>query len=353
MRWCALSQSASAERYQISPRTRDERDEPALGDPVEQALVAAVERGAGAVQHLLVGILFHIQEALREAGAQAHHVALFDRDLVLLQDRHQVVEADQLALVAIMRLEVDHHRAALDRLRRHVLDAEAARADMTLIRLAGGVVERAHDMLVGAIAVVVDHLGLAVAVGVEELADMGEAVPLRRVLQRHHDDVVADDIGVAVVVPAQRVVHDRAAVALGRAQRRRVAARVEHVAAGIVERQRQAEAQPLLHLGDALEHLPGRQQVEAPQLVVGPPIAPGRAGRAALPARVLGHRRSSYVAVIASVAKQSHSSIAPVPAGDCFGALRAPRNDTRCGGAIIQNSFINSTWSCNGSGGPS
>src|SRR6266852_9455754 len=77
LRWCALSQSASAERYQISPRTTpslkrqcaskgpprrgaratprpvivgDERDEAAPGDPVEEALVAPVERGAGVVQ---------------------------------------------------------------------------------------------------------------------------------------------------------------------------------------------------------------------------------------------------------------------------------------------------------------
>ena len=46
---------------------------------------------AQAVQHLRVGLL--MSKALREAGAQAQHVALFHLDLILLHDRHQVVEA--------------------------------------------------------------------------------------------------------------------------------------------------------------------------------------------------------------------------------------------------------------------
>ena len=100
----------------------------------------------------------------------------------------------------------------------------------------------------GAVAVVVDRLGDAVAVGVELGADVRERVPLRRVLQpeRHlvvgpdveklsspfahlaHGDVV-EDLGVALHV-------------LGRREARRVAPLVQRGAARVVERQAQAEA---------------------------------------------------------------------------------------------------------------
>ena len=56
----------------------------------------------------------------------------------------------------------------------------------------------------GAVAVVVDRLGLAVAVGIEQLADMGEAVPLGRVLGVQDDEVVADDVGRIGLVVARR-----------------------------------------------------------------------------------------------------------------------------------------------------
>ena len=77
--------------------------------------------------------------------------------------------------------------------------------------------------------------------------------------------------------PLQPVVHVRPAVAQRRPQHRRMAARVEHVAARVVERQAQAEGQALAHFGDALLHLLRREQVQPAELVVGPEIAPGRA----------------------------------------------------------------------------
>ena len=56
-----------------------------------------------------------------------------------------------------------------------------------------------------------------------------------------------------------------------------MAARVEHVAAGIVERQAEAEGDALSHLGRRLQPLFRRQKIDPPELIVGPEIAPVRA----------------------------------------------------------------------------
>jgi hypothetical protein len=63
-----------------------------------------------------------------------------------------------------------------------------------------------------------------------------------------------------------------------------MAARVEHVAARIVERQAQAKAQALLHFGYALFDFFRRQQIEPPELIVGTEVSPGRAFRSFFPA---------------------------------------------------------------------
>ena len=61
-----------------------------------------------------------------------------------------------------------------------------------------------------------------------------------------------------------------------------MAALVQHRAAGEVERQAQAEADAGLDLAHALEHLLGGEQVDAAELVVVAPVAPGRARSGAL-----------------------------------------------------------------------
>ena len=68
-----------------------------------------------------------------------------------------------------------------------------------------------------------------------------------------------------------------------------MAARVQHVAAGIVERHGQAEGLALLHLGDALLDLGGGELVHAAELVVGPVVAPRRVLGPPLPALLLRH----------------------------------------------------------------
>jgi len=70
-------------------------------------------------------------------------------------------------------------------------------------------------MLVGPVAVVVDALGQAVAVGVEQRADMRQRIPLRRVLQAHLDDVVAEHVDAAGTQTPQREIQILVAVPLG------------------------------------------------------------------------------------------------------------------------------------------
>ena len=152
------------------------------------------------------------------------------------------------------------------------------------------IVHRADNVLAGAVAVVEHDLGLAVAVGVEQLTDMGEAVPLRRVLQRHLDDVVAHDDDQFRVLAGERIGDVRHAVAHIGEEPRRMAAWIDDIAARIIEGQAEAEGLAFLDLGNALEHLLRGQQVEPAQLILGAPIAPGRAGRTTFPARVVGHQ---------------------------------------------------------------
>src|SRR5207302_7311528 len=70
---------------------------------------------------------------------------------------------------------------------------------------------------------------------------------------------------------------------LGRRQLRGVPPLVQRGAAGIVERQAEAEADAGLDFTHALEDLLGSEQVDATELVAVAPIAPRRAGRAPIP----------------------------------------------------------------------
>src|SRR5882672_11495214 len=70
---------------------------------------------------------------------------------------------------------------------------------------------------------------------------------------------------------------------LGRREPRRVPALVQRGPAREVEREAEAEADAGLDLAHALQHLFGRDEVDAPELVVVAPVTPGRAGRALRP----------------------------------------------------------------------
>ena len=178
--------------------------------------------------------------------------------------RIEIVVADGVALAAVVGVEVDHHGPALQALHRHVLHPQrlgrggAARLHQGAGQGAGVLgVGRARHVGVAAVAVVERGLRRAVAVGIEQRAGVGEAVPLRGILQVQDGEVVVHDIGHARHLP----LHPEQPVGRIAAQRgadhRRVPARVQHVAARIVERQREAERAPLPHLGDALPDLLG------------------------------------------------------------------------------------------------
>ena len=172
-------------------------------------------------------------------------------------------------------------------------------AKQTCAAVPGGVGLRPDQVDAGAVPVVVDGLLDPVAVGVELGPDVGQRVPLGRVLQRQRHHVVGPHVDVPGSPNFVHLAHvdvvEGAGVALhvlGRREHRRVAALVQGRAAGVVERQAQAEADAGLDLAHALEDLLGGEQVDAAELVVVAPVAPGRAGRALLPP--LRHGRFSF-----------------------------------------------------------
>ncbi len=124
----------------------------------------------------------------------------------------------------------------------------------------------------GAVAVVVDGLFDTVPVGVELGADVGQRVPLGRVLQRQGHDVVSPDVDVLGVAPVLHLAHadvvegGRLALhVLGRGDHRRVTALVQCGPARIVERQAEAEADARLRpRGAPWSTLPGVTRLMRP-----------------------------------------------------------------------------------------
>ena len=104
---------------------------------------------------------------------------------------------------------------------------------------------------------------------------MAQAVPLRGVLQRQRGLVVRQHVDRAFLQARHLEVQVRLAVAARGRQRRRMAARIEHVAARQVQRQRQAEDLAGAHCARPAALFFG-QQVQAADLVVRSEIAPGR-----------------------------------------------------------------------------
>src|ERR1700733_15132087 len=124
----------------------DQNAEPAIGDPVEQSLVAPVERGAGSIESLDVEIVTHLHDHLARPGMEADHVASLDHDSVGFENALQIVVAYPLRLAAEMSVEVDHNRPALDAALRHVLDADTPRARNPGLRVVGMRFKRADHV---------------------------------------------------------------------------------------------------------------------------------------------------------------------------------------------------------------
>ena len=132
-----------------------------------------------------------------------------------------------------MVVQVDEHASTLHAVERHVLHAQVVEKGAVHAAVSSRVVLRTDDVGTGAVAVVVDGLFVAVPVGVERGADMGEPVPLCRVLERERDVVVGPDVDVAGVAPILQLAHQDveevggvALQVLGRRQHRRAPARL-------------------------------------------------------------------------------------------------------------------------------
>jgi hypothetical protein len=270
-----------------------------VDDPVEQPAIVAVEAAAGFMQVLGVRPAVHRQQRVGKAGVQADHVAGVDGDAVGFENAHQPVVADRFAPPSDVMLQVDQHTAALRAMLGQLFDAERTRVGPGKacpvghgIRVFGG----AADLLAGAKAVVEHRLGLAIAIGIEAASHVRQAVPLRRVLGVHQQHLVAHHVGERIVLarvrPAEALLPRAPAVAQRGERLRRQAARVERHAARYVERQREAEGQTFLHLGDALQNLGAIDQVHSAALVIGAEFAPMAGLRRLLPP--LRHAASAF-----------------------------------------------------------
>ena len=193
-----------------------------------------------------------------------------------------------------MRLQIDHHAAALHAGLGDFLNAEMAGALRFVAGdfLAVAIDHRTDDVRAGTKTVVVAIDRLAIAVQVEILPDMGKRIPLGGILQGEQHLVVADHVQRGGIVATQREVHvGTVTAAPGWRQHRRIAARIDDAAAGIIQRQRQAEILAGLYLGDALQNLCSRYQIKPAQFIIRTPIAPGRARRSLFPTRIIRHSR--------------------------------------------------------------
>ena len=106
------------------------------------------------------------------------------------------------------------------------------------------------------------------------MADMGEAVPLRRILRAQGDAVVTADIAMLAAFLAKAVVEVALALTLYGMQLRWEAMRRQDPSSGIVERKAEAERNAMLHFGDGGAHGRRRDEVQAAQLVVRAEVAP-------------------------------------------------------------------------------
>ena len=108
----------------------------------------------------------HGQDDAAETRVQHQHVPRLDVHVVRLHDALQILVTHDMTLVAEMRVQVDQHAAALDRLDGEVLDTERRCA-----RLASAVcrvrVLRPFDVLVPPVTVVVHNLGPPIPVRVD------------------------------------------------------------------------------------------------------------------------------------------------------------------------------------------
>ena len=245
-----------------------DRGNPAIGDPVQQPVVPPVEPRAGGRQNLGVRVLLHRQHQFGKAGMEAEEIARLHRDIHPLHRPHQPVIADKSPRPTVQPFQIDQHAAALCAGGGEVFDPQTMRA-LGLARVLG-----ADQVGAGAEAVVIDDLLRAIAIRVEQRADMAERVPMGRVLCVKRHRLVRDHVAGAGRQPRQRAVEVIAVAALGIMEPRFAAMGEQLVAARIVERQRQAEALAGADLPRGAPSRLGGQKVHAPAFVIRAELPP-------------------------------------------------------------------------------
>jgi hypothetical protein len=104
-------------------------------------------------------------------------------------------------------------------------------------------------------------------------------------LQGHQDRVVADHVDLTRVEQAQQKIEIRLTVATrGGEGARRMAPRIQDIAAGQIKRQRQSEHLADLDFSHRSHHALGRQQIDPTEFVVFSEVTPIGARRAMGPA---------------------------------------------------------------------
>ena len=208
------------------------------------------------------GVAAHGDQPLGEAGVQADHVAGLHHDAVGLQDPGELVVADLHLGVAEMGAQVDHHGPALHAGLGQALDPEPLRPG----RLIGGRRAARARRCPGRRGSRCRRSGAAPVPSASNSdptwARESHCVEYCRWISARSSQITS--VAPSTSSQTGKFMFGPAVGAAGRGDLRRVAARVQDVAARQVQRQAEAEGQALPHLGDALAHLLGGEQVQAP-----------------------------------------------------------------------------------------
>ena len=135
----------------------------AVGDPLQQLWVAAVQGGATVVQAMFVGLALHGQHQFGEAGAQQQHVARLHGGTAVLHGTHQIVVADVAHLHAVHALQVHQHAAPL-----HAFDGQVVHPQGTGHALVGCAACAAHGLVARWCALLI-HAGYAVVLRAQHM----------------------------------------------------------------------------------------------------------------------------------------------------------------------------------------
>ena len=214
--------------------------EPRIRDPIEQPLVATIKSGTMCVRQVACDVSAEFKKFVCVTGVKADDVPLLHRYPVRIKDTHQVVITDRVRHKSVMLTQVYHDPAALHTMPGHMFDAKVPRTQFAEPRIA--------VLVQDAEAVVLDRLGYAITVCVEQRAHVCKRIPLRRVLVVQQDRVITDDTRIARVKILDREIEYRKPIANDRLQNGRLAPWIGGVCSRHIQGQAQTEALAYLDL---------------------------------------------------------------------------------------------------------